>query len=450
MIDEAFIKSSMPNKLPPQNSESEISVLGAILIDNEAMIKVIDILSPEDFYKKEHKQIFSACLALFEKRVPIDLVTLNDQLERTNQVAEVGGSSYISSLVNAVATSSNVEYYASIVHEKATLRSLIAVGSKITELGFQEERELGSILDESERIIFSVSQKSLKTKFAPIRDILAESIERIEYLHNNRGAIRGLPSGFKELDNLLAGFQQSDLVIIAARPSMGKTTLALNIAENISIKSQKTVGLFSLEQSKEQLADSLLCSIGGIDAWRLRTGNLNEQDFGNLNEAMGILSETNLFIDDTPMLTVSNIRAKARRLQLEHQLDLLVVDYLQLIEGTGRKNDSRVQEVSDISRSLKALARELDIPVIAISQLSRAVESRPDKIPQLSDLRESGSIEQDADVVIFIYRDDYYHRDTEKKGIADLFIRKHRNGPTGDVQLFFRPDQRRFYDLDKR
>ncbi|KKQ90125.1 MAG: replicative DNA helicase [Berkelbacteria bacterium GW2011_GWA2_38_9] len=437
-------------KIPPQHVNSEQSVLGGILLDSEAMIKVVDIVEPSSFYKIEHQKIFAAMLELFEKRVPIDLITLNEQLEKTNELAAVGGSTYLSSLAASVSSSSNIDHYASIVKEKSVLRQLISAGSRITELGFEEERKLDSVLDESERTLFSVSQKSLKQKFSLIRDVLTDSIERIEHLHDNKGEIRGVPSGFKALDNLLAGFQKSDLIILAARPSMGKTTLALNIAESVAVESQKSIGIFSLEQSKEQLADSLLCSIGGIDAWRLRTGNLNEQDFANLNEAMGILSEAKLFIDDTPLLNITNIRAKARRLQMEHGLDIIIVDYLQLIEGHGRNNDNRVQEVSDISRALKALAREINVPVLALSQLSRAVESRPDKMPQLSDLRESGSIEQDADVVMFIYRDEYYHRETEKKGIADILIRKHRNGPVGDLQLFFRPEQRRFYDLDKR
>lgn len=441
---------NIQGKIPPQHTSSEQSVLGGILLDSEAMIKVVDILEPSSFYKIEHQKIFAAMLELFEKRIPVDLITLNEQLEKNDKLEACGGSTYLSSLVASVSSASNIEYYASTVKEKAILRQLISAGAKITELGFEEEREINAILDESERTLFNVSQKSLKQKFALIRDVLTESIERIEHLHDNKGEIRGVPSGFKTMDNLLAGFQKSDLIILAARPSMGKTTLALNIAENVAVETQKSVGIFSLEQSKEQLADSLLCSIGGIDAWRLRTGNLNEQDFSNLNEAMGILSEAKLFIDDTPLLNITNIRAKARRLQMEHSLDLIIVDYLQLIDGQGRVNDSRVQEVSDISRSLKALAREIDVPVIAVSQLSRAVESRPDKIPQLSDLRESGSIEQDADVVMFIYRDEYYHRDSEKKGIADILVRKHRNGPVGEFQLFFRPDQRKFYDLEKR
>lgn len=443
-------KNQIIGKLPPQNSEAEISVLGSILLDPESILKIIDIVQPAYFYKFEHQSIFGAMLELFEQRTPIDLVTLSEQLEKKELLAKIGGATYLTTLVNSVPTASNIEHYAKIVKEKAVLRQLIAAGTKITELGFNEERVVDSILDESERTLFNVSQKNLTTKFAAIRDILTESIDRIEMLHENKGAIRGVPSGFRDLDNLLAGFQKSDLVIIAARPSMGKTTLALNIAENVACEANKTVGFFSLEQSKEQLADTLLCSIGEIDSWKLRTGNLSEGDFSSLNEAMGILSEAKIFIDDTPLLNVMNIRAKARRLQMETNLDLIVVDYLQLIEGGGRNSDSRVQEVSDISRSLKALAREIDVPVIALSQLSRAVEARPDKRPQLSDLRESGSIEQDADVVMFIYREDYYHKDSDKKGVAEILIRKHRNGPTGEIELFFKDNQRRFYSLDKK
>lgn len=354
-------------------------------------------------------------------------------------------------MVNSVPTSAHVATYANIVHQKATLRRLISAASSITELGFDETAELETILDKAESTLFSVSQKYVKQYFTPIKDILEESFDRIDKLHKDKGTIRGVPTGFRDLDNLLAGLQKSDLVILAARPSIGKSSLALNIADHVACEEKTAVGIFSLEMSKEQIIDRFLCMRGAVDSWKLRTGNLEDEDFGKLNYAMGVLSEAPIYIDDSPYANVMEIRTKARRLQVEHELGLIVIDYLQLMSGIGFKSsDNRVQEVSEISRSLKALARELNVPVLAISQLSRAVEHRPDKRPMLADLRESGSIEQDADVVMFIYRDDYYDKESDQKNIAEILIRKHRNGPTGDVQLFFKPEYMKFGTIEKK
>lgn len=437
-------------KLPPQNIEAEQSVLGSVLVDKEAMFKISDMIAPEDFYRDDHQTIFSTMFEMFEKRVPIDLVTLTDELKKKKLLDRVGGATNITYIANSVISSANITRHAQIVSEKAILRRLIKAATGIIEQSYSEKDDIPIILDNSEQVLFSVSQKFAVDKFIPIKDILSETFERINELHENKGQLRGVPSGFKDLDNLLAGFQRSDLIIVAARPSMGKTSLALNIALNAAAKNNVPVGIFSLEMSKDQLVDSLLTMEAAIDSWRLRTGNLREDDFSKLNYAMGILSESPIYIDDAPLQTVMDIRAKARRLQAENGLGLIMIDYLQLIESRSKGSDNRVQEVSDISRGLKALARELNVPVIALSQLSRAVESRQPKIPQLSDLRESGSIEQDADVVMFIYREDYYEPDTEKKGITQLLIKKHRNGPIGDVEVYFHPEYRRFTTIDKK
>ncbi|MDO8513713.1 MAG: replicative DNA helicase [bacterium] len=445
-------KSELPSKIPPQNIEAEQSVLGAILLDKDAILKVVDILNSENFYRDDHKLIYEIMLVLFEKRSPIDLVTLTNELETRKKLKEVGGAAYLSSLVNGVPSSAHVAKYAEIVRHKATLRRLIHASSTIIELGFNETADIAEVLDKAESTIFSISQKFTSDNFVPIKSVLEESFDRIDELHKNKGTLRGVPTGFKELDGLISGLQKSDLVIIAARPSMGKTSFVLNIAEYAAVKHKVPVGLFSLEQSRDQIVDRLLCMQAGVDSWRLRKGELAEDDFRKIGEAMGELAEAPIFIDDSPMLSVMEIRAKARRLQVEHGLGLVIIDYLQLMEGrSSHGNDAnRVQEVSEISRSLKALARELNIPVVALSQLSRAVEQRDRKIPQLSDLRESGSIEQDADVVMFIYREDYYNKETENKNIADILVRKHRNGPIGDIKLYFIPEQTKFGNLDHR
>lgn len=384
-------------KIPPQNIEAEQSVLGSVLLDQNAIIKIADILTADDFYREDHAIIYKCVLKLFEKRKPLDVITLTDELEKEKKLKTVGGASYIATLVNSVPTAAHITTYANIVHQKATLRRLISAASTITEFGFDEASDLEVILDKAESALFNVSEKYIKQYFTPIKDILEESFDRIDKLHKEKGALRGVPTGFRDLDNLLAGLQPSDLIILASRPSIGKSSLALNIADHVACEKKLAVGIFSLEMSKEQIIDRLLCLRGNVDSWKLRTGNLEDEDFGKLNYAMGMLSETPIFIDDSPFLNVMEIRTKARRLLMEQSIGLLVIDYLQLMSGMGSRNaDNRVQEVSEISRSLKALARELKVPVLALSQLSRAVEHRPDKKPILADLRESGCLAGDT------------------------------------------------------
>ncbi len=437
-------------KLPPQNQEAEMSLIGSLMIDQDAMMKVSDMITARDFYKNSHAMIFEAIFKLNEKREPIDLVTLTEVLEREGKLEAVGGASYLSSLVNSVPSSAHIISYAHIVRNKSILRSLISASGEINRMAYAEDEDVEIILDKSEQKLFAVSRTVGGQNFVMIRDVLIDSFERIDKLHKEKGTLRGVPTGIKGLDNILSGLQKSDLIILAARPSMGKTSLALNIAQYAAIENNTPVAVFSLEMSKEQLVDRLICGEAGLDSWKMRTGNLNEQDFEKLQLAMGNLSEAPLFIDDTPGLNVIEVRTKARRLHAEVGLGLVVVDYLQLLEGRSANVDNRVQVISEISRSLKSLARELNVPVMALSQLSRAVESRPDKRPLLSDLRESGSIEQDADVVMFLYREDYYDRETENKNIANVLVRKHRNGPTGDAELYFIPEYMRFRDIDKK
>lgn len=440
-------------RMPPQNVEAERSILGAILLDQDALIKIVDVVSPEDFYDSRHGSIYEAMLNLFEKRMPVDIVTLSEILEAAGKIEAVGGSGYLAEVVNNTPSAANINYYAQIVRDKAVLRRLISAGATITEEGYDEDAEISETLDKAEQTLFSVSQKSLKNKFIAVKDVLSEAFDRIDRIHkdHDKGAIRGVPSGFKDLDGITSGFQNSDLVILAARPSMGKTSFALNLAENAAIDEKIPVAVFSLEMSKDQLIDRLLSSQAGVDSWRLRTGNLTDEDFPKIGYAMGVLSEAPIFIDDSAGGNVMEIRAKARRLQMEHGLGLIVIDYLQLMSGHSKNSDgNRVQEISEISRGLKGLARELNVPVIALSQLSRAVEHRDDKKPLLSDLRESGSIEQDADIVMFLYREEYYNPETDKKGITEVLIRKHRNGPTGSLELFFNPAQMRFNSVDRK
>jgi len=435
--------------VPPQNIEAEQAVLGSLLIDKDAIVKVADILKSEDFYQEKHEIIFKAMLDVYEARDPIDLVTLKERLEKAKQIESIGGASYLSELLSIVPTASHVVSYAKVVQEKATLRRLIKAANDIMALGYRENQSLTDLLDRAEQNLFSVSQKYLKEKFIPLKDVLTDAFDRIDLLHKDKSQMRGVPTGFKGLDRRLAGLQPSDLVIIAARPSMGKSSLALNIAQHVATEEKTPVGFFSLEMSKEQLVDRMLCAEAGIDLWKLRTGSLDDDDFPKLGHAMGVLSDAPLYIDDAANANVMEIRTKARRLQAEHGLGLIIIDYLQLMAGTnGGGSDNRVQEVSEISRGLKGIARELDIPVIALSQLSRAVEQRQPHIPQLADLRESGSIEQDADVVMFVYREEMYEQETERKNIADIFIKKHRNGPTGNIELFFHADQTKFSDLE--
>jgi replicative DNA helicase len=442
------MNKEVEGRTPPHNNEAEVSVLGSILLEKDAIIRVADILTEDDFYLDAHRMIYGTMIELFEHHQPIDLVTLTNKLTEKKLLDTVGGAGYISTLVNAVPSAANITHYAKITADKALLRRLIESSNDITSLAYSEKEDTSRVLDQAEQKIFKVAEKHLKGKFIPIKSILEESFERIDELHKDKDKLRGVPTGFKELDNVLAGLQPSDLIIIAARPSVGKTSLALNIAEHVAGGEGISVALFSLEMSKEQLVDRLLASEAKIDSWKLRTGNLDDSDFPKIGKAMATLSEAPFFIDDSPLINVLEMRTKARRLQSEKGLGLIIVDYLQLMQG--RNSENRVQEISEISRSLKGLARELSVPIIALSQLSRAVEARPDKRPILSDLRESGSIEQDADVVMFIYRDELYNPETEKKGIAEIIIRKHRNGPIGSVDLFFKQEQTAFRSLDKK
>lgn len=436
------------DRIPPQNTEAESSVLGCLMLDRDGIIKIADKLSSGDFYDNRNKLIYQAAITLFEKNIPIDLLTISNALEEAGQLEKAGGSSYLTSIASAVPNSAHLQYYAGIIQKKGTLRRLIEAGTDITRMSYAEDDEIENILDQAEKKIFEVSQKNLKQNFVPISDILHETFERIDELHKEKGKLRGVPTGFTDMDKLLGGMQKSDLIILAARPSMGKTSLALDLIRNSSVKYKTPTAVFSLEMSKDQLVDRLLASQADVSLWKIRTGNLSESDFEKIGEAMGTLSEAPIFIDDQAGSNIMEIRTKARRLQQEHKIGLVVIDYLQLMSG--KSTDNRVQEVSEISRSLKILARELNIPVLALSQLSRGVENRPDKVPQLSDLRESGSIEQDADVVMFIYREDMYKGDESKTpNIAEVHVKKHRNGPTGKVELFFDKDKTSFRNLDK-
>lgn len=447
-------------KIPPQNLEAEMSLLGSILIDKDAMIKIADIVDMEDFYKNAHTEIFETISELYNKNEPVDILTLGNRLDEKGVLEKCGGRTYLVALSNAVPTASNIEQYANIVHRKATLRKLLNAAGEITRLGYKEEAEnVDEVLDEAQQQLYSVTQKHLKHTFIPIRAVLNDAFERIDELHKEKGKLRGVPTGYKQLDNLLAGLQKSDLIILAARPSVGKTSLALDIARHVGVNSKIPVGLFSLEMSKEQLVDRLLCAEAGVDLWKMRTGNLSDRpdsdDFPRIGRAMGLLSEAPIYIDDSPGNNVMHIRTKARRLKAEHGLGLIIIDYLQLMESHSTKNsENRVQEVAEISRNLKGIARELNVPVLALSQLSRAVEQTKPAIPKLSHLRESGSIEQDADVVMFIYRKsadrNYRIEDIppDEKNIAEIHIAKHRNGPTGMVKLFFDEQRTSFRNLD--
>ena len=439
-------------RIPPQNIEAEASVLGSLMLDRDAIIKIADIIHSEDFYDERHKAIFLAMLELYEKNSSIDILTVSNILDEQKKLEFAGGSSYLASLVNSVPTAAHIVHYASIVRRKGTLRRLIDAAQDITNLGYQEEHEIEKILDQAEQRLFGVSQKHLKQNFISLTQVLHETFERLDHLHKNKGELRGIATGYIDLDKHLGGLQKSDLVILAARPSMGKTSLALDIARHVAVNKKKAVGVFSLEMSKDQLVDRLLSSEANVNLWKLRSGHLTESgasnDFERIGEAMGRLSEAELYIDDSAGANIMEIRTKARRLHAEHPLSMIVVDYLQLMQGHSTEN--RVQEVSEISRALKGLARELDVPVLALSQLNRALENRPDKRPMLADLRESGSIEQDADVVMFIYREDMYKgKESSKPNIAEIIIAKHRNGPTGTVDLFFDGEKTSFRNLDK-
>ncbi len=439
-------------RMPPQSVDAEMSVLGALMLDREAMYRVADILSVRDFYKPAHQLIYEAMLDLFKTHEPIDVLSVSTRLREKSILEDIGGSSYLTTLVNLVPTASHVLHYAKIVNKKRVLRDLIDASYHIAELGYKEENAVEELLDEAERRVFSISQSSLQQEFLSVKDALDDAWERIDMLHKGDGAMRGVPMGFPDLDSITSGLQKSDLIILASRPSLGKTSLALDIARNAATKSKTSVGIFSLEMSREQLIDRLIAAQAGIDLWRLRNGRLSSEgddnDFVRIRDAMEELSQAAIYIDDAAMPTVMQIRAMSRRLQAEHGLGLIIVDYLQLIKGHDRA-ENRVQEVSEISRSLKALAKELNVPVLALSQLSRAVESRTDAIPKLSDLRESGSLEQDADLVMFIYREDKVKKNSERRNMADILIEKHRNGPTGRAELIFVEEQASFRSVAK-
>ena len=438
-------------KIPPQNLDAEKSLIGAVLIDEEVLADVSENVNAADFYDKNHGIIFGAMMRLFEKRRPVDLLTLTDELKRKDELDIIGGSAYLTELTNYVPTAAHAATYAEMVSQKAVRRRLIHASSDISELGYDESTTTQELLEKAEAELFSVSDQSIKQDLVSIESILMESFDRIEELHKNKGELRGIRTGYRDLDNMTAGLQRSDLIILAARPAMGKTALVTNLAYNVATIEKKPVLFFSLEMGKEQLVDRMLADAANVDSWNIRTGNLSDEDFMKLSEASGELAEAPIFIDDTPGLSVLEMRTKARRKNHESQLGLIIVDYLQLMQASGNHGGNRVQEVSEISRGLKLIARELNVPLIALSQLSRTVESRTPPIPQLSDLRESGSIEQDADIVSFIYRPGYYEPDNpEVQNITDLIIAKHRNGPVGKVQLYFLPERLRFMSLDRK
>jgi len=447
-------------RIPPQNIDAEMSLLGAILLDKDAMLKVADDVDPDFFYKKSHGQIYETMEELYAKNEPVDILTLSNRLEEKKLLEGTGGRAYLAKLSNAAPTTSHIKQYANIVKRKATLRKLLVAANSISHLGYSEaEGDVEKILDQAQQHIYGVTQKHLKQTFTPIRSVLSGAFERIDELHKEKGKLRGLPTGFPKMDNLLAGFQKSDLVILAARPSVGKTSLALDFARHTAIRGKAKVGMFSLEMSKEQLVDRLLCAEANVDLWKMRTGNLSDHpessDFPRIGNAMGRLSEASIFIDDTAGQNVLQIRTKARRLKAEHGIDMIIIDYLQLMNTTKQSSSSnRVQEVAEMSRGLKLLARELNVPVLCLSQLSRAVEQSKPAIPKLSHLRDSGSIEQDADVVMFIYRKsadrNYREEDIppDERNIAEVHIAKHRNGPTGVIKLFFDGARASFRSLD--
>jgi len=439
-------------KLPPQSLEAERSLLGCLMLDKNTIVKVADFLQPSDFYKKNHQDIYDVMIDLFSKGEPIDLLSVSNRLKEKGILEEVGGNGYLTDLINSVPTASHALSYAKIIQRKRILRDLIEASYDLSQMGYSESEDINVLLDKAEKRIFSIAQRGLTQVFLPVKDSLTEAWERIDKLSQHKGGLRGLPTGFSELDNILAGLQKSDLIILAARPSLGKSALAVNIAANIAINQKVPVGIFSLEMSRDQIVDRLIASYSGVDLWRLRTGRLlaegEDNDFTKIQHAMGILSEAPIYIDDAALSNVLQMKAMARRLQAEKGLGLLVIDYLQLMEPTNPA-DTTVRQVTEISRSLKALARELNVPVLALSQLSRAVEQRSPQIPRLADLRESGSLEQDADVVIFIYREDRYRSESSRKNIADIIIAKHRNGPVGKIELYFDERTVSFKNLER-
>lgn len=448
-------------RLTPQNIEAEQSFLGSLLLDKDAIIKVADMLALEDFYLDKHMRIYDAMLDLYRRSEPIDLLSLGNRLQERNELESIGGRAELIALANAVPTASNVVHYGEIIQKKATLRRLLQAAGEITSLGYEQAEDVENLLDQAEQRLFNVSQKFLKRTFTPIRDVLADAFDRIDELHREKGKLRGTPTGYTELDGILGGLQKSDLIVLAARPSCGKTAFALDLARTAAVKHRVPVGLFSLEMSKEQLVDRMICSEANVDLWKMRTGKLSDSgtndDFPRIGHALGILSEAPIYIDDSASANIMEIRTKARRLQMEHGLGMVIIDYLQLMESRNKgSGDNRVQEIAEITRGLKSIARELNVPVIALSQLSRSVELQKPAIPRLAHLRESGSIEQDADVVMFIYRkaaDKNYRPEDlspEEQRIAEIHIAKHRNGPTGVVKLFFDATRATFRNLDKQ
>lgn len=439
-----------PVKSIPANLEAERAVLGSLMIDPDAIIKVASFLRPEDFYRERHAWLYEAMIALNERREPLDFVTIVDEMERRQQLEEIGGPAFLTDLITNTPTALFVDHYARIVERTAVLRRLIGAAGRIAELAYDESQDVDDVVDRAEQIILGVSESRIHRDLTPIRAIMNTVVDRIDFLARNQGTLMGVPTGFTMLDRLLGGLQKSDLVILAGRPGMGKSSFAISMAQNAAKHFNARVALFSLEMSSDQQVQRLLSMETGIDSHRLRLGAVQEDEWPILLEAANLLSNTNIFIDDTPAASVVEIRTKSRRLYAEHGLDMILIDYMQLMTGQGGmgRNDNRQQEISYISRSLKALARELNVPVLALSQLSRAVESRADKRPMLSDLRESGSIEQDADVVLFIYREDYYIEDTDRQNIADVLVAKHRHGATGTVSLYFRKELTQFRDLE--
>lgn len=436
------------NRLPPQNIEAEQSVLGAIILDNEALPKAIEALSPDDFYRETHRRLYKSIIALFERSEPIDIVTLTDYLRKSDEIEAVGGISYLSYLANSIPTSANIRYHAKIVSEKSMLRALIRTATQITSEVYENSRDVDEVIDYAQKMIFDITDKRTKISFSPLRDVIKDTFKMIEHLYDKKEAITGVPSGFKDIDELTSGFQSGDLIIVGGRPGMGKTAFALNVAGYVAADMRETVAVFSLEMSKEQLALRMICAESGVNSSSVRKGFIGKQDWIKLTNAAGRLADAPIFIDDSSMLTALEIRAKARRLKMEYgMLSLIVVDYLQLMRSMG-KFERREQEISDISRSLKALAKELKVPVIALSQLNRAVEQRGEKRPTLADLRESGALEQDADVIIFLYRDEFYNKNNpSNKGKAELIVAKQRNGPTGIVNLTYLADSTKFVDF---
>ena len=442
--EEALLKRVLPH-----STEAEQSVIGSMIIDREAITIASEIISGEDFYGKQYGVIFDTMVELNDEGKPVDLVTLQDRLREKDVPPEISSLEFVKSMIDWVPTSANVKYYATIVAEKSTLRKLIRLNEEIENTCYTGKENLEVILEDTEKKVFELVQKRNTGDYVPIRQVVMNAMDKIEKASKNKGNVTGVATGFIDLDYRTAGMQPSDLILVAARPSMGKTAFVLNIAQHVAFKLNQTVAIFSLEMSKEQLVNRLFSLESRVDSQHLRTGNLSDAEWEKLIESAGVIGKSNLIIDDTPGISISELRSKSRKYKLDHDLKMIIIDYLQLMSGSGRGSDSRQQEISDISRSLKALARELNVPVIALSQLSRAVEQRPDHRPMLSDLRESGAIEQDADVVMFIYRDDYYNKDTDRKGIAEIIIAKQRNGPIGTVELVWLPDYTKFANLEK-